>query len=333
MPVYNGERYIREAVQSVLRQTITSWELIIVDDASTDSTGKILESFKDSRVKIIKNRENSGSVVSRNVAFAQIRSEYVAILDADDRAMPTRFEEQVRFLDTHPDFGLVGAWAKIIDENGKSLGRVVRELIPSEKIPIKLLFHNVLAFSSVMMRKSAMPPMPFDEKTVPVEDVALYLKMLPRGKFGILPKVLVCYRSHSKGISKVYNDKRREVMDRLITEQLKNLGLTPSAEEVKIHRTNYGYEGNDLLEFLKKRETWLEKLIDRNRKTEIYPKKLFEEVVAEKWLESCDANARLGLKTWKMFRNSPLSEKIAWLRDGKKLSRLWLKCAVSRDKI
>lgn len=331
MPVYNGERYIREAVESVLHQTFSDWELLIVNDASTDGTEKILESFKDPRLKIIKNDKNLGSVVSRNIAFNQIKSEYVAILDADDVAAPTRLEEQVRFLDAHPDFGLVASWSKTIAENGRQIGHVVKDTTPPEKIPIKLLFHNVLAFSSVMMRKSAMPAIPFKEWSVPVEDVALYLKMLPNSKFAILPKVLVNYRSHEKGISKVYGAKRREVMDKLINGELKKFGIETSPEELKIHRTNFGYGGENVEEFIRKREAWLLKLIRQNQNVARYPQELFEEVVAEKWLESSDANASLGLKLWKIFRQSPLSKKISWRKNFKKLLRLWVKCLLAKD--
>ncbi len=331
MAAYNAERYIREAVESVIGQTFKDWQLFIVNDCSTDGTEKILETFTDPRITILKNERNLGSVVSRNIAFARIQSEYVAILDADDIAMPDRFAEQVRFLDVHPDFGLVGSWTKVIAEDGTQIGRIAKDRTSAEKIPVKLLFHNVMAFSSVMMRKSAMPPTPFDDKTMPVEDVALYLQMLPHSKFAIMPKVLVSYRSHEKGISKVYGGKRQEVMDRLITTQLQNLGITPSAEELKIHRTNYGYAGENVEEFLHARESWLLKLIEKNREANVYPTALFEEVVAEKWLESCDANARLGFTVWKLWRNSPLSRKITWRQNAKKLIRLAIKCLLSKD--
>ena len=333
MPVYNGEKYIKEAVESIVRQTFSDWELFIVNDASTDSTEKILESFKDPRLKIIKNERNLGSVASRNTAFAQIQSEYVAILDADDIAAPTRFQEQVKFLDSNSDFGLVASWTKIISGDGTQIGRVLKKTIPPEKIPIQFLFHNLLAFSSVMMRKKNIPSLPFEAWSVPVEDVALYFKMLPHSKFAILPKILTSYRSHEKGISKVYGEKRLEVMNTLIHEALKKLGIDASPEELKIHRTNYGYAGTDTEQFLKKRERWLLTLTEKNKNTEIYPPVLFEEVLAEKWLESCDANARLGFKLWKMFHSSPLSQKISWRKNFKKLFRLGLKCLVAKDKI
>ena len=332
MPVYNGERYIREAVESVLHQTFSDWELIIVNDSSTDGTEKILESFSDPRIKVLKNNRNLGSVGSRNKAFLVARGEFIAILDADDIAMPARFEEQVKFLRFHPDVGLVASLVKIIGEDGVQIGRVMKDITPPEKAPMKILFHNFLAFSSVMMRKDAMPEIPFDENAVPVEDVALYLKILPHSKFATLPKVLTSYRSHDKGISKVFGTKRQAVMDRLITSELNKLDIHPSLEELKIHRTNFGYGGKDIENFLRTREAWLGKLVEQNKKTGRFPRAVFEEVVTEKWLESCDANVRLGFATWKLFWHSPLSRQVTWRHYGKKLLRLGVKCLLSKDK-
>src|SRR3989344_6836636 len=102
MPVYNGEKYIAGSVQSVLAQTFTNFELIIINDASTDKTLEVLRRFKDPRISIQTNEKNMGSAASRTKAIAQATSAYIALLDADDLAHPRRLEKQVRFLDNHP---------------------------------------------------------------------------------------------------------------------------------------------------------------------------------------------------------------------------------------
>lgn len=333
MPVYNGEKYIAEAIESVIRQTYADWELIIVDDCSTDSTKKILNNVRDKRVKIFRNEKNLGSVASRNLALRESSAEYVAILDADDIAEPERFSEEIRFLDNHSDCGVVASWVKIINEKGLPTGVILKDVTPAEKAPIKLLFHNFIANSSTMIRRSALPAEPFRQEAVPVEDVDLWLRMIQKWKFVTLPKILTRYRKHDKGISKIYSAKKEEVMDRLITSELKKLGVYPSQEELKIHRTNYGYGGQDLEKFLEAREKWLTMLVQKNLEIKLYPQAIFEEAVAEKWLDSCDANARLGIKTWKMFRKSSLSKKINLGGNLKKILKLAVKCLLSKDKI
>lgn len=332
MPVYNGAKYVRQAIESVLRQTFTDWQLIIVNDASTDDTEKILESFKDNRIKIVKNEKNLGSVASRNIALKECRSEYIAILDADDISEPTRFEKQVNFLNSHPDFGLVGSWTKIIGENGKPTGQIGKDTTPPEKAPIKILFHNFLAHSSIMMRRKAIPEEPYRENAIPVEDVDLYLRMIHDFKFATLPKVLISYRSHPKGISKIYAEKKEVVMNRLITSELNKLGINPNPEELKIHRTNFGYPGANIENFLDKREKWLRKLMEQNMIAKIYPEILFNQVVAEKWLESCDANTKLGLKTWRIFHHSPISKNLYFKENWPKLIKFIVKCLIARGK-
>src|SRR3989344_2183131 len=116
MPVYNGEKYIADSVQSVLAQTFTDFELIIINDSSTDKTLEVLRRFKDARISIQTNEKNIGSGASRTNAINASTAEYIAILDADDLAFPTRFEKQVAFMDAHPDFGMLATWVRIIDK-------------------------------------------------------------------------------------------------------------------------------------------------------------------------------------------------------------------------
>lgn len=333
MPAYNAGKYIKDAIDSVVNQSFKDWELLVVNDASKDNTLEIIKSFTDPRIKLTNNEINLGSILSRNLAFEKSKGEYIAILDADDIAFPNRFSEQVKFLDSHPDFGLVASYTKIIDENGVPTGQIGKDNTRPEEAPIKLLFHNFLAFSSVMMRKKAMPEVPFTVGSVPVEDVDLYWKMIYQWKFYTLPKILICYRSHGKGISKVLNTEKQKVMDSLIRNELKKFDLNPSEEELKIHRNNFGHGGSELESFLRERELWLLKLCEKNSDKKIHPENLFNRVVAEKWFDSCNSNTRLGLKIWKIYNSSPLSRNLGGFKNAPKLIKFGLKCLISKDKI
>ena len=121
MSVYNGEKYLQEAIDSILEQTFKDFEFLIINDGSTDKTGEILESYHDLRIKIINNEKNIGLTKSLNKGLKLARGEYIARQDADDISMPERLEKEVEFLETHQDYAVVGAFAKIINKNSEIL--------------------------------------------------------------------------------------------------------------------------------------------------------------------------------------------------------------------
>ena len=114
MPTYNNGRWLQEAIDSVLGQTFTDWELIIVDDGSTDDTADVLARCTDSRIRIYTLAKNVGRAGARNVALGQARGRYIAICDSDDISAPTRFTEQVAFLDANPNIGVVSAHSSAV---------------------------------------------------------------------------------------------------------------------------------------------------------------------------------------------------------------------------
>jgi glycosyltransferase involved in cell wall biosynthesis len=122
MAVYNGERYLREAVDSILNQTCKDFEFIILDDSSTDSTAAILKSYKDPRIISLQNEKNIGLTKSLNIGIAAAKGKYIARMDADDISLPSRLEEQLRFMEKNPDIVLTGSWAGLINEAGNTWG-------------------------------------------------------------------------------------------------------------------------------------------------------------------------------------------------------------------
>ncbi len=331
MPVYNGERFIAEAIQSVLNQTFTDFELVIVDDGSTDRTKDTLSKFTNPRIRVLTNTENIGSAASRTKAVIESKGEYIAILDADDRMYPTRLQKQVSFLDLHPRIDMLASWVRIIDEHGKPTGLILKDRISTEKISATLLFHNIFACSSAMLRRSALPREPFRQSMMPVEDVDLWLRMLTQGsKFSILREILTEYRSHTKGISKIHANKRKGIMDKLIIGELKKLGIEPALEELELHRTNYDYVGDNPGLFLQKRERWLLKLKEANDERKNYPQKIFDEVLAERFLKSCRANQKRTRDAWSLFWDSSLSSHLNTKEQCRDIAKFILEALVSR---
>ena len=152
MSVYNGEKYLREAIDSILGQTFKDFEFLIINDGSTDKTGEILKSYNDPRIKIINNEKNIGLTKSLNKGLRLARGEYIARQDADDISMPERLKKEVEFLEQNINVGLVGTDYLFINEKGKVV-HFIKCLNGSRELKTKLLGGNQFGHGSVMFRR------------------------------------------------------------------------------------------------------------------------------------------------------------------------------------
>ena len=128
MTVYNGKEYLREAIESVLCQTLNYFEFLIIDDASTDNSTEIINSYNDSRIKLLKNDKNIGQTASLNIGLSRAHGNYLALLDQDDICLPKRLEEQVAFLQENPSISIVCSREYSINEKGEKIGVWKREI-------------------------------------------------------------------------------------------------------------------------------------------------------------------------------------------------------------
>ena len=208
MPVYNGRRYVKEAVDSVLAQTFTNFEFIIVDDGSNDGTDEILRQYAaaDKRIRII-TRTNQGVTRSLNEGLAVATGTLIARMDADDISMPTRFEKQVRFLDAHSEHVLVGCRCLLVDPDGFPICEKRDIALHHEQIDRSLLkMMWPLVHPAVMMRASAIKQIGnYDPRYRTNQDHDLFLRLAEVGKLANLPEILLRYRQHfqSVGFTKV----------------------------------------------------------------------------------------------------------------------------------
>ena len=194
MSVFNGEKYLREAIDSVLRQSFRDLELIIINDASTDQTQEILESYPDPRIRVFTNIENTGPAGSLNKAISLSRGEYIAVLDADDVAMAKRLEESVFFLKKNEDVGLVGTSFCVIDGTGETLET---RSVPVEDKAIRqaLRTDNCFCHSSIMMRKKCVESIGCYRDGLDLsQDNDLYLRFSESFKLGGIDKPLCKWR-------------------------------------------------------------------------------------------------------------------------------------------
>lgn len=195
MAVYNGERFLAEAIESILNQTLLDFEFIIVNDASTDNTEAIVRTYleKDSRIKLINNDVNSERSVSRNKGIEMSSGKYISVIDADDICLPEKLEKQVQFLDAHQDVGLVGTAFYSIDEKGKELS-----FHPSPKPWIREAIHFT-CFPSIMVRKSCLDAVgAYRALFEPAEDYDLWMRVSEKYGVGNISEPLFRYRVHGE---------------------------------------------------------------------------------------------------------------------------------------
>jgi glycosyltransferase involved in cell wall biosynthesis len=209
LPAFNAERYVREAVQSILAQTFTDFELIVIDDGSRDGTKAVIEALleQDSRI-ILVSRENKGLVESLNEGIDLARGEWIARMDADDIAVPSRFERQLQWMaETNAD--LCGSWAKIF---GTSDNMVIKHARSDEAIKMELLFGSPFVHPSVMMRKTLVKQLRYDQAWEKAEDYDLWERAASAGwTMGNVPEVLLLYRQHETQISTTASAKQQEM--------------------------------------------------------------------------------------------------------------------------
>jgi glycosyltransferase involved in cell wall biosynthesis len=205
IPVYNGEKYLAAAVESILTQTFSDFELIIINDGSTDQTAHLLATYADPRIMLI-NQPNQGVTKSLNRGLAMARGNYIARMDADDIAKPDRFAKQLALLETQPEIAFCGSWAKAIDKDGNEIADFNYPPISHEQIRRYYWFHNPFIHSSVMFRKNIIDQCGvYDEKIIRAQDYEYWGRIIRRFKTANLPEQLLLYRVLDEGITKSKN--------------------------------------------------------------------------------------------------------------------------------
>lgn len=226
MSVYNCEQYVGETIQSIIDQTFTDWEFIIINDCSKDGSAEVIKQFDDERIILIDNKENRGQSANLNYGISIAKGEYIARTDHDDISYPTRFEKQVKYLDEHSDVVLLGTALHNMSD------KVVKEesMVPAdtpEEVAFTETYVDIFPHSSFMIRKNAMIENEiWYENYSYAEDYSLQLKMLTVGKIFYLHERLIAYRIFPGQWTQLCSDelKRREV-EEIRRTYLKQIGF------------------------------------------------------------------------------------------------------------
>lgn len=317
MPAFNGGKFIRASLDSVLEQTFRDFEVIVVDDCSTDDTADVVRSFDDSRIRLFQNEVNRGISPTRNRCIREARGELLAWLDCDDLAAPNRLEKHVRFLKRHPTFGMIGSWVGIIDQKGNSTGRRLILNAPSKVIPSLMLFRCAFQQSALTMRRSVLPAdYHYDESFVQVEDFEFFVRLLRRAPGWNLPEMLCSYRRHGQNVTITGAEIVGAGIRRVLHRQLEHLGMEANDEETYLHMALGNLEARRRLDPDAGHE-WLQRLLAANTRAQVYDANAFAYVIAERWLYLCWAVPGTRAEKARRFLRAPL------LRATKISIRVW----------
>lgn len=197
----NAQAFVSQAIAGILAQTFADFELLVVDDASTDTTSRLIQGFSDPRIKVLRNKENVGIAASRNIGLAASRAPIVAIADADDVSSPSRLEEQKDFLDCHPEVGLLGCYADVIDADGAALG-VIKTPLEDGEIRTEMKTRAALVHPTVAMRRALLVDAGgYRAKFVAGSDYDMLLRVSEKTRMATVPAQLCRYRLSPSSIS------------------------------------------------------------------------------------------------------------------------------------
>jgi len=204
MPVYNSQIFVKEAIESILNQTYKEIELIIINDGSTDKSDLIIKEFNDPRIRYVNNSINKGIVSSINEGLLLSKGKYIARMDADDIALPTRLAKQVNFLETHADVKLCGTTAMAINKDGKQIVKLNRPVKHNE-IKAFNLFRNAFIHPTIMANANLIRQIAFTEDYKYAEDYFTFSQFTMNYKVANLKEPLLLYRLHEDSITSTKN--------------------------------------------------------------------------------------------------------------------------------
>jgi len=288
MPVYNGGDYLKLAIESILSQSFENFELVIINDGSTDKSGDVIKSYSDLRIKSITNQSNLGLVCSLNLGIEHAKGKYIARMDADDISHPDRLRIQFEFLENNTSYGMCGTFYQIIDSQGNLQHKV--ELPRSDRdIKTFLNFGNCFCHSTVMFRKDLSIKNKYDKYFFLSEDYKLWYEFSKICKLAILPDYCVLYRFHSTNISSTQKQKTQLILKEMNGIILRDLKVSFTEAELDIHSNflvfncEYFKNRNKLADL----EKWLVKAVTHLRAIPEFNPKVTARIFLRRWFVIC----------------------------------------------
>lgn len=218
IPLYNRKAYIGDAIDSLLCQSYENIEIIVVDDCSTDDGLSVVEGYRDTKIRLIKNEKNMGISYTRTRGLKEAKGEYIALLDSDDIAMPNRIEKQAAYLESNSKIGVVGS-NRIEFYNGEDIG-ISKHWLEAEELKVALILDMPMSNPSLMMRREVVEEFSYDSDYIVAEDYEFLYRVSKKWDLVNLEEPLIKYRIHSGQITKNYDENLylRNIKTRIFNE-------------------------------------------------------------------------------------------------------------------
>lgn len=325
MSVYNGAAYLREAIDSILAQTHSHFEFIIINDGSQDESLAIIRSFSDQRIKLINNDGNKGLIYSLNKGIDTASGIYIARMDADDVSLPDRFEKQLAFLEADPALGVCSCDYILFSESKETYSRTFKI---HDEILGWMLFNASVAHPSLMIRASVLKEQipVFNAEFRHAEDYDLWSRLLFTCKFGAVNETLFKYREHAGQVTRIHRQEQIASSNRIRKNILQRAGFLFSEKELYVHNMIGSSRLFTSFEELQEAEKWLKSLLLQNKKLTLINQTIFEHIIGKQWFDTC-GNTNLGLKAFSFYFKSELKNFYKGNR-----AKLFAKCLVRKFK-
>jgi glycosyltransferase involved in cell wall biosynthesis len=288
MPVYNGEKYLHEAIDSILNQDFKDFELLLINDGSKDKSLSIMQSYKDNRIKIINNEQNIGLIKTLNKGLDAIHTKFIARMDADDICETNRLSKQITFMVAHPEIGASGSYYYVKRGNKKAIADFP---ITKAEIEAYMIFncpiaHPTAIFNNELIKKNNIK---YSENRIHSEDFQFWIDISAHAELANLPLPLLSYRIHENQITG--NEKlslvKTETLDAIRMSQLRKLNLSPTAEELKLHHIIANGEKVRHESDMQAASRWLKKILEHSKNNSILNDAYIKKIIFERWLRLC----------------------------------------------
>ena len=304
LPVYNAEKYLAEAIESILNQTFSNFELLIINDGSTDESLKVIQSYNDERIRLLNLEQNVGLVNALNIGLNEVHSEFIIRADADDICLPNRFKEQVSYMLENQQIGACGSWFDNMDNTGEKKGGARYEPL-EETIRLKHLYQIHISHGTAIIRASVLRKndISYSSDFNHAEDYDIFDRISEVSQLANIQQVLYVVRLHDSNVSKTFNDVQKDNSLGVKRRIFQRLGITDIDDaEILMYQELQHQNYNQLRSKSNEVLGLLNKMFTANGKSKKFKEEFLRLHLSTLWFHYCNATANSN--TWTIYNSA-----------------------------